>query len=74
MKNETVSARTFRYVRRKFMLTQAGMADLLAVNQSTISKIEKGVHQPKNKLVIRLESYTRQSFRELVLLSKQSNP
>jgi DNA-binding XRE family transcriptional regulator len=71
MENETVSARIFRYVRRKWKLSQIAMADQLAVNQSTISKIEKGLHQPKMRLITRLERYTQKSFNELKILSKE---
>lgn len=55
MKNKTAEAQMFIYVRKQMGLSQRKMAVKLGVNQSSISKIESGVHRPRVSTIRKLE-------------------
>ncbi|WP_407660331.1 helix-turn-helix domain-containing protein [Marivirga arenosa] len=70
MKTKEISARVFRFVRKYHKISQQQLAIKLNVNQSTISKVEHGIHLPSAQLLKRLEQFMNSSMRELVRLSR----
>jgi transcriptional regulator with XRE-family HTH domain len=69
MKSKEVSARVFRFVRKYRKISQQQLAIKLKVNQSTISKVEHGIHFPSALLLNRLEQFMNSSMRDLIKLS-----
>ncbi|MBL0765844.1 helix-turn-helix domain-containing protein [Marivirga atlantica] len=70
MKAKETSARVFQFVRQYRKISQKQLAIKLNVNQSTISKIEKGLHFPSAMVLKRLEQYTNKSMSDLMTLSR----
>ncbi|WP_369592736.1 helix-turn-helix domain-containing protein [Marivirga arenosa] len=70
MKTKEISARVFRFVRKYHKFSQQQLAIKLNVNQSTISKVEHGIHLPSAQLLKCLEQFMNSSMRELVRLSR----
>ena len=68
---KTVSSRIFVHVRQERNLSQAAFARRLEVHQSTISKIEKGIHRPRPKLTKRLEQLTQKKLQDLIRLVRE---
>lgn len=69
---EAISSKLFLYVRTQRNLSQAGMAIRLNVNQSTISKIEKGMHRPRAKLTQKLEVVAQKKLQDLIRLVREA--
>ncbi|WP_367892454.1 helix-turn-helix domain-containing protein [Marivirga harenae] len=60
----------FHFVRKYRKLSQQQLAIKLNVNQSTISKVELGIHFPSALLLRRMEQFMNSSIRELAILSR----
>jgi transcriptional regulator with XRE-family HTH domain len=65
----TVEAKLFVYARKQLGLGQRGMAMRLGVNQSSISKIESGVHRPRVSTIRKLERLMRLPAEHLACLA-----
>ncbi|MGB3183773.1 MAG: helix-turn-helix transcriptional regulator [Cyclobacteriaceae bacterium] len=59
MKGVSAESRLFIYVRKQLGLSQRKMAVKLGINQSSISKIESGVHRPRVSTIRKLERLVR---------------
>jgi len=65
-------ARIFIFCRESLDISQRKMALLLEVNQSTISRIEKGEFFPTRSLIRKLESKMNLDLRQLIRQAIQS--
>jgi transcriptional regulator with XRE-family HTH domain len=69
MEPVTAEAKMFVYARRQWGMSQRKMARRLGVNQSSISKIESGVHRPRVSTIRKLERLMRQPADHLACLA-----
>ncbi|MFA0960187.1 multiprotein-bridging factor 1 family protein [Roseivirga sp. BDSF3-8] len=69
MEAVTIEAKLFVYARKQLGLGQRGMAMRLGVNQSSISKIESGVHRPRVSTIRKLERLMRLPAEHLACLA-----
>ena len=64
--------RLFIFCRENLGLSQRKMAKILAVNQSTVSRIEKGEIFPKKDLIERLEAEMEMNLGQIILMRLKS--
>jgi transcriptional regulator with XRE-family HTH domain len=69
MEAVTAEAKMFVYARRQLRMSQRRMAVWLGINQSSISKIESGVHRPRVSTIRKLERLMHQPAGHLACLA-----